>query len=170
MNVKTQQISFIKINHKDQVEIIVSETVLIAPEKDGEASREVLNEYPVKCGYKPNKSFKDAFLSLRQYGLELGEFSSEDKTQYSVLSLEITGVMELQNSRAQITLSKWVKRTGKNIKIQPGEVMMYGDEYKNADKMTKAIEKVMDEAWKYIRGENAEGIQLSMLFEETEEA
>jgi hypothetical protein len=111
----------------------------------------------------------EALLACRKYALDIGEFNAENKTQYTVDSVEIKGRMDLQNSRVLFRLSKYVKRTSKMIPIDVGETIMYGDEYKDSTNMSKAIEKLIDEVWKYIGGKSAEGIQLSMIFTEGEE-
>lgn len=168
MNAKTRQITSIEITAKEVVKIEVTETVMIAPEQEGGESREVENVYMIDGGYKPHKDLLEALLSCRKYALDLGEFSGEDRTQYTVAKVKIAGNMALQNSRVSFTLNKWVKRTGKAIKIEPGEVTMYGDEYKDATKMSKQIEKLMDEVTQYINGKNGDN-QLCLSFA-TEEA
>jgi hypothetical protein len=170
MNAKSRQISLVKITNKERVEILVTETVIMAPDQEGGESREIENTYPMNMGYKPHKDFMEALLCCRPFALDLGEFSREDRAQYTVHSLKISGNMELENSRVSFILNKYVKRTGKNIKIAPGEAVMYGDGdgYKDAAKMAKAVEKVIEEAWKYINGKNGEK-QLCLAFNTAEE-
>lgn len=172
MNAKTRQITKIKIDEKERVEIFVKETVIIAPDESSGASREVTNTYPIRAEYKPHKDFLEALLATRKFALDIAELTKEDKTKFVVNTIHIRGNMALQNSRVKFLLHLWAKRTGKNIPIQTGEVTMYGDEYEKTAEMTKALDKLIDEAWKYIRGKNGEEIQLALTFqeEETEEA
>lgn len=168
MNAKNKQISSIEITNKERVKIMITETVILAPEEADGESREIVNTFPINMGYKPHKEYMEALLSTRKYALDLGEFADENRTQYTVQSMKITGNMAMQNSRVSFVLNKFVKRTGKNIKIAVGECTMYGDEYKDTTKMTKAVEKVLDETWKYINGKNGEG-QICLSFASGEE-
>lgn len=170
MHTSNKQITFVSIDHKERVHIIVGETVMISTEEEGAPAKEVFNQFPVLCQYKPHKDFMDALLSCRKYGLELIEMETESRTQFTVLSLKIKGNMAMQNARVEFTLSKYVKRSGKTLKLPCGEVTMYGDDYKKTAEMTKAVEKVLDEASKYMGGKNGESIALPfqfVLFEDT---
>lgn len=165
---KSRQIVGVRIDSKERVYINVRETTIIAPKEDETSSKQKKVTYPIKAEYKPHTDFLNAMLSLRKFALELAEFEKEDKTKFIVDSFKIKGDMDLQNSRIEFFLSKWIKRSSKEQKIPTGEVQMYGNDYIEATKMTKAVEKVIEEAWKYIRGKNGEEIQLSFAFEEEE--
>jgi hypothetical protein len=167
---KNKQIIGVRIDHKEKVYLRVRETIIIAPkEGDDGGSKERKVTYPVESELKPHRDFLDALLQCRKFALDLAEFEKEDKTKFIVEGFKIKGDMSLQNSRVEFVLVKHVKRTGKGIKFPTGEVTMYGNDYHDSTKMTKAIEKVQEEALKYMRGKNDEEIQLSISFEQEEE-
>lgn len=166
MDNKTHTLKKIKIDSKENVELIFEERVTVAPEGDEEASREIRNVYVATCQHKPHKDLLEAVLGLRKYALEICEFPSDAPTrnQFTVASMVISGDMELQNSRVMFSLSKWIKSRGKTVNIATPQTMMFGDEYAKAAEMTKQIEKVIQEAWLYLSGKNGEKIQLAFNF------
>jgi hypothetical protein len=164
MNTHLPAIKKIKIDSKDNVEITMIETVLVPPkEKDGE-SRTITNIYAAQCQHKPHEDFLAALLSLRKYALEICEFDAGTKTDYKVSSVVISGDMEKEQSSVMFSISKWVKSLGKPVNISTPQVTMYGEEYANAQAMTKQIKKVIEEAFLYLGGKNAEALQLSFNF------
>lgn len=167
---KNRQIRSVKISAKEKVTIVVSETIIIAPEEESASSREITNIYTLEGEYKPHKDFMEAMLSTRKYALDISEFSEEGRTNFTVQEVNIKGDMSIQNARVEFTLSKWVKRTGKAITIKTGEVMLYGDEYKETKKMGAAMDKLIEETWAYLDGKNSENLQLAFQFKETAEA
>lgn len=164
---KTRQLRKIKIDSKDNVEITFEETVIIAPMGNEESSRECVNLYTVQCQHKPHKDLLEAMLGLRKFGLDICEFTDDTKirTQFKVTSMVISGSIEMQNSRVMFSLSKWIKSRSKAVNIATPQTMMFGDEYHDAEKMTKQIEKVIHEVELYLNGKNAEDIQLAFSFE-----
>lgn len=167
MNSRTKEISHLTIDAKERVTIKIKETVIVAPKENEEASRELVNKYTVKNEFKPRKEFLEDFLKLRKFALELAEFT-EDKTSFTVKTIEIKGSMAMQTARVQFVLNKYVKRTGMNIEIKTPETVLFGDDYKNSKELVKAIEVVIERAEGYMNGENGEDLQLAFDFTTTE--
>ncbi len=169
MSTKTRQLRKFKVDAKGNIKIKFEERVIIAPENKEEDSREVVIKYSVEGEHKPHEDLTASFTKLRKFALEIGEFPDDTKTrnQYNMVSMDIAGDKDLQNSRVVFTMGKFIKGTkNKNIKVGPlPQVVMYGEEYPKADEMTKQIEAVIAEIWLYMDGKNADKVQLAFSFE-----
>ena len=142
-----------------EVEIKFHEVITIAPEDEDGESSVITNKYSVKSERRPSKDFVSAMKSLRKYALELAEINDSTESNYSVSTVKIDGDMLMKQSRASITLAKYIERTGKVIQIKLGQVTMYGEsEYHNLTKFTNLIEKLEERAWAYLSGEYEEDI------------
>jgi len=125
----------------------------------------IVNEYSVKSPRLAHKDLKDAMKKLRKFALEICEMIFETKalTFYDICAIKINGDIALRQSRVILTVSKEVRRTGKEIKFNTPEVTMYGDsEYERASEMSKVIENVVSEAKLYLGGKCADGDQLPL--------
>lgn len=165
-----RQLRKIKITPDLKVEVSFIERVIIAP-KDGmaEDSKQVMNEYLVVCKHKPHADLTNALLKLRKHAFDLCELNveSKDLSNYTVASLVISGDQVLRQSRALITLSKWIKRVNKAVHIVCPQTIMYEDsEYEKASEMTKQIEAVINEVWQYLNGKNDDAVQLAFAFDQ----
>ncbi len=62
-----------------------------------------------------------------------------------------------------LTLAKEVKRTGKVIKFDTPQVVMYGEsEYEKNEEMSHQVENVLSECWQYINGKGESETQLPL--------
>lgn len=168
MTSKTRQLRKIAIDEAGNVHIVIEERVIIAPPEGEEESKEKILRYTVQGDYAPHNDLKDALLKCRKYALDLHEFPDDTKyrSSISVLAINISGDMDLQNSRVIFELGKYVKRAEKVVKIgKTHQNTMYGTEYEKEKEMTKAIEAVVAEVWEYLDGKNGENVQLSLQFE-----
>lgn len=162
---QTLQVAKISIDQEDNVTIILQQRVIVAPSSDGEASREKYVRWSADTDFGPHPDLKAAMTGLRKYALEVVELPNDDKfrSQFDVISMDIAGDMDLQNSRVKLILGKYIKRTNKLMKINDvPQVAMYTDEYDKAKDMVKAIEKVIAECWLYLNGKNGDGYQFSL--------
>lgn len=137
---------------------------------DGEEEVEEMEETParvishtVDAPYRPHKDFIEAIRGLKKHVLAICEMPG--LSDFSVCKLNIDGDVLLRQSRVVMTVSKHVKSTDKEIKFKTPQVTMYGEsEYAGAEAMSKVINEVIDEAWKYIDGKYSpeEGKQLPL--------
>jgi hypothetical protein len=167
MSTKSRQLRKIKIDAKGNVEIKFEERVLIAPEGKEEDSREKTLMYSVEGDQQPHEDLRSAMTKLRKYALEICEFPDDAATrnQFSITSVVISGSMDKQDSRVMFSMGKYVKRSNKVVNIATPQTMMYGEEYAKAAEMTKQINEVVNEVWKYLDGKNADKVQLAFAFE-----
>lgn len=161
---RTTQINKITIDAKGNVRLTLTEIIIVPPkEADGESSQRT-NRYVAECEHKPHEDFANALLGLRKYALEICEAPKEEsRTKYSITTVVISGDMAAENSRVMFSMSKKLK-TGKVLNMSTPQVMMYGEEFANAKDMTKQIQKVIEEAFAYLGGKNADDLQLSFSF------
>lgn len=135
-------------------------------EEDGEDESEKVDanhEYTVKGKHRPHKDFVDSMKSLRKFALELYEVEIESTkiASWNVFEIAIAGDVFLKKSRATFILAHLIKATGKYAETKLSQVTMYPekdetDRYHNAEKMSKAIEKCIEEAFKYLNGKYEE--------------
>lgn len=160
-----QQIRKIAIDAKGKVKIDFVEITAGEEIPDQEEPNVIVNEYFVKSPRKAHKDLLDSMKKLRKFALEICEMIFETKalTFYDICAIKINGDIALRQSRVILTVSKEVRRTGKEIKFKTPEVTMYGDsEYERASEMAKVIENVIKEAQLYLGGKCADGDQLPL--------
>lgn len=159
METKTEkQIRSIKFKNSGGVEIRFAKITSSQDEEDGSELPKPY-KYSGESENRPHKDFVSAMTKLRKFGLEIAgiEVDSKKIGQWGVVGIKIDGDYLLRQSRVIITMSKEVELTGKLIKFPISQITMYPDnedagKYHNADKMTKVIEEVIDEAWSYLGG------------------
>lgn len=138
---------------KKKSTIVYFEREVVNELKEGEEENTTWRTwYPIESEIPPHKDFLDALKALRKPALQLGEIVVEESTHvtYNVLTVKITGDMEMQQSRCEMVLGHKVKRTDKIIPIPTGEYVMYGDsDFEGAAATTKKLEKLKEEAWAY---------------------
>jgi hypothetical protein len=160
---KHRQITKIKLS-KDLNKVIIQfteleETEFGNGEEDEEGSSVLPHVHTILGRHRPAKDFIDAMKGLRKFALDSNEMTVDSKELplWTVSTVDIAGDMFLKQSRVVLTLAKMVKRTGKVSEMKLGQITMYpeGDDptaYKDADKLTKAIEVAIVEAWEYLNG------------------
>lgn len=156
----------------NEVEIVIRQRVILAPSTGETESREKYVEWPAKTDFAPHDDLKAAMTNLRKFALDIIEMPTDEKTRtaFDVICVDISGDMDLQTSRVKLCLGKYVKRTGKTVKINDvPQVAMYNTEdYADADKMTKAIENLIAECWLYLNGKNGEQFMFTLFFTQLE--
>lgn len=161
------KIKVIRIKPGTFNQVFIGFVNVLSDSKNGTEEEEeqiISPEYTAKSPHAPHKDFLDAMKKLRKYALESSEMTvdSKEMPQWNVSEIKIAGDMDMQNSRVQFVMSKLVKRINKYIKVGPTpQVSMYPEKddalrYHNAEAMTKEIEKVIDEAFKYLSGKYAD--------------
>jgi hypothetical protein len=132
-----------------------------AKEIEGDEEEDVVikNHYSVKSKYRPHKDFTDAMKKLRKNALEVCEITVDSKSigDWNVSGLSVAGDMEMKQSRVILTVTKTVKKTGKEISFKTPQVTMFPEKdeenrYHNAEELTKGIVKAIEEAMKYMGG------------------
>lgn len=172
----TYQITEITITPKEEVTIGFDEHFIVSPDEGEESSQERTNHWAFTTDVPPSKELNDKFLSLRKYAMIMGEFNDKElplRNSFRVLTMKIVGQQDLENSRVEFVIQKFIKRTKKWMKMDPGQVVMYenNEDKKKAsmtiekrEEMVAAINEVIAEAWAYIEGKNAIRHQLSFRF------
>ena len=160
-----KQIRSISISPKGKVTVKI-DVVITHPLQPGqEDNDQTIRKLQVQSPDEPHSDFTNALKALRKPALELVEVEVErDRLNtYTVSGITIAGDMALHQSRVELTIAHQVKRTGKVVELETGEVTMYGEsDYPGMESMTKQIEKVIDEAWEYINGKFATSNQLPL--------
>jgi hypothetical protein len=166
------QITKIKINAKEIVTIEATERVIVAPKDNEEESQERFNRHSITSDFPPDPSFLKALQGMKRFAMSVAEFNRKDiplVNQFTVESVRVKGEQEKENSRIEFTLLKWVKRTGKGMKMPTGQTVMYDAADKSAitdiADMTKAFDALCAEAWEYMNGKNGHKVQLRFPFQ-----
>lgn len=146
------------------VEILTS-TEEMEPGQDDAVSKAFTNKYTVESPLKPHKDLLDAMKKLRKHALDICEmiFDTKAVTFYTVSAIDIAGDVLMKQSRVIMTVSKEVRSTGKMIHFRTPQCTMYGEsEYSKAEEMSKLIEEVISEAFKYLEGKGESEAQLPL--------
>lgn len=153
----------IRITKNDRVVVVIATSVTL-PLQEGQETNDVKEAVrTVKSDWEPHADLYDAMKAIRKHGLAMVEIEDKNFSNYGVMKLKISGDVDMQTSRAQIYLGKKVKRTGKVSIIDCGEVVMYGDsDYKDIDKLTPLIEKIIIEAKAYVGGKGKHPAQIPL--------
>lgn len=166
------QITKIEINAKEIVTIEATERVIVAPKDNEEASQERVNFHLITSDFPPDPEFLKALQGMKRFAMSIAEFNRKDiplVNNFTIESVKVKGEQEKENSRIEFTLIKWVKRTGKGIKFNTGQCVMYDATDKSAitdiEQMTKAFDTLAAEAWEYMNGKNGHKVQLRFPFQ-----
>jgi len=133
MNKVERQITGIKIDAEENVEISFSEIVPLPEKGNGTEEEEddepgvLTNEYTGKFAPKPHKDFTDAMKNLRKLALDVCEMEVGSVVDYNVSGIKISGDLLKRQSRVVLTVSKYVKRTDKVISWKTPQITMYGE-------------------------------------------
>lgn len=174
MNKPERQLRKVKIsNDFDSVEVAFvlinpNEQVPTEEEEDEESDGSVKpNEYKTKSHNRPHKDLTDSMKKLRKHALEICEITIDSKeiSSWNVAAMDISGDYLMKQSRVILTLSHFVKSTGKVISFKTPQITMYPEKsdavkYHGADKMTTIIEDVIEEVWSYLAGKYEQKGQL----------
>ena len=124
-------------------------------EEDLEETPARVINHTIDAPYRPHKDFVSAMKGLKKHAIAICEMPG--MSDFDVVKVSIDGDILLKQSRVVMTVSKHVKSTDKEIKFKTPQVTMYGEsEYSGAEAMSKVINEVIDEAWKYIDGKYSE--------------
>lgn len=171
--VPQKQLTKIKIDltGKNKVTLHFRELVEGLLPGNGEESEEdasiVSPQYIVKSPYAPHPDLLNEMKKLRKFALEICEMEIGSKTKelsdYNVSAVKISGDVSLKQSRAVLTVTKEVQRTGKVIEFDTPQVTMYGEsDFERAAELSDQIERVIDQAWLYVGGKYQEEGQLAL--------
>lgn len=140
--------------------------------EDGESKRKPVT-YKVSAPFEPHKNLTDAFKAIRKLALALLaiELADEGKDlkNWAVTEVKIDGDFTMKQSRAVLTLSKYVPATKKWVPMKLPQVTMYpakddASKFHDHEKLATALEKLIVSAFAYVDGEYADDEDYGPLF------
>jgi hypothetical protein len=127
------------------------------PPKGGDESYKRRSGYPIWSTFQPHIDFEQAMRGLLTYALEALEMDlSGSKIDYTVCGLDISGDLFMNQARVTMTIAKRVNRSEKIVKFAktPEITLSDGSKYPQWKDLQKAVEKVIAEAWEYLKGKH----------------
>lgn len=149
--------------------VITFVNLVDAEPREGEEESTVIDTtYTARSKHRPHQDFVNAMKKLLPHALASGEINLADKTpakNYSVNSISIDGDILMDQARVTMTILHTVERTGKVMQLGPVPQVTLSDEsdYKEWQALQKLVNKVIDEAWKYLKDKH-EGDRIQLAF------
>lgn len=151
-------------------EVIVAQSRKPSKEDDDEDDDQTsVDKFTATTSRVPHKDLFDCLTALKKLSLDVCEITITGKelSTWGVTGIKIAGDMVLKKSRAQLRLTKYVKRSKKSLHFWSPQVTMYPDKedavkFENADKLTDLIESAIQEIEEYLGGKSAVEGQLPL--------
>lgn len=135
------------------------------PLKDGEEQNRY-DDIPVsgKLPFKMHKDFKAAMRKFNKHALALNgiDVTEENKKEWSVMGIKISGDLDMQNARLEMVLGKKVERTGKIANMPVSDITLYdnsenedgGSKYEEIEALARITEAFAVEVFAYVDGKS----------------
>lgn len=142
--------------------------VVDAESTEGEEDSTVIDtKYTAKSKHKPHKDFVASMRKLLKHALASCEIEIDNLKNYSVLGLNITGDLFMNQSRVVMILAKRVERTEDVIEWSSPQITLSDEsKYQEWKDLQKLVKLVFDEVWLYLQGKHdGDNLQLAFTFD-----
>jgi len=116
----------------------------------------ISSNFKCRSNAKPHKDLFNAFQKLKKHAAnicELSVFNNDKKSEAANVVTSVRLMEDIDSSRVMISMNKYIK-SGKCYSVTTPLIDLGKDEYEHMNELTSDIEKLKEEAEKFVKGKN----------------